>query len=325
MRNMTYPDGNILFKKNDTIFLEGQAAQSVNILLQGSVDVYLSLFENSGQIPDESLKNSLKIFTIDQNVFIGANDLFLSGKHAFSYRASTDASLYVFSAKNIEQIEALMQAKKDYAAHINASIVTLMDSAYIALNKLDTFNRRLSILLDNLSVFFWILKEKLAFSHSPAQHFLREGLDKLQKLKDSSAKLPSDLDISFFETDFSEALEAEYISFIESNKEKLEFYKHLSSLPVELRKSYFSSDPFITNYQCKEAAGLLGEIQACLKEAVVYSDKQFKLLYSEEDDCLFSEFARAAIAVKKSNPDAYILWDTLDYIRQKIRQLKKLI
>jgi len=166
--NVSDSNGSCTIKAGNPVFLEGQSANSVNILAKGKVDVYISPLDDLQNIDGNQLiAKSYKLFSIDQNIFIGANDLFLSNKHSFSYRTSEDSIIFSYFADNINEIEELFRQKNDYSTYIMNSISDFIEYSYGSLKKLEQLVKFLSITADNLCLFFWILKDKHGFAYEP--------------------------------------------------------------------------------------------------------------------------------------------------------------
>lgn len=317
-----YQNGNYPFKKGDVIFTEGQITQSVNILLQGKVDVYISPFEKcTGMSEEDIIKSSYRIFTIDKNTFIAANDLFLSKKYSFSYLAGQESNFYVFIAQNLDNLKTLISSQKDYPAHIITSIVNLVNYSYNALNKLEKLINDIKILEENLIIFFWVLKEEFGFPHTPSGNFFREGLDKLLKMREKNFRFPSRFEADFFEKDYSSIIEEEYAPSIQLDLPKMSYYKHLAELPVELRKNFFGADFYITTYQCKDASKLLGEIQFRLKEEFTKAKEYYNKFYSEDRECIFREYIKAATEMSKEDSDNSTIAKVIDYMLLKLQEI----
>ncbi|MCX8128763.1 MAG: cyclic nucleotide-binding domain-containing protein [Clostridia bacterium] len=315
-------NGNYSAKKNQTILVEGQEAQSLNILLQGKVDVYLSPFEKVSDIKQENiLKNSYKLFSLSGNTFLGPNDLFISGKYSFSYVASEDSNVFSYAAQNREQLETLLNTQKDYAAYIVNSTTLLISNAFSSLSKVNGLIRSLSVLTDNLITFYWSIKEFFGFPCTPSGKFFREGWNIIEKLNEKGVELPREYDPDFFEQDHSELFDIDYTSIPDISMPKLEYYRHFSTLPAELKKSFLSFNPFITAYHCEEASTLLSEIQSDLKEAFNTLESCIKKLYSEDNDCILNEYLRAALEMKKINSDIPVITRVIDYILNKVKEI----
>lgn len=318
-------NGNISISRDSIVFAEGQSTKSINLLLQGSLDIFISPYEQIEELnEDEIIKNSFRIFTTTQNIFLGANDLFQSGVYSFSCRASEDSTMHILCAKDVSQVKDLINSQKDYGAYLLSSLTALTSSSCMALHKLDYFTKKLCILTDNLAVLYWVLKEDLGFSHTPSCKFLREGLDNLQKLRDKNYSFSSGFEPSLLEKDFSDIFETEYTSAAKINMTKLDYYKHISDLPPELRKSFFGADVNITGYQCTDASGLLAEVQSALKETFNTAAEYFKRLYSETQECIFSEYVQSIVEMKRNGLDSSTVQKILDYIVARISEISEI-
>ncbi|MFZ5352315.1 MAG: hypothetical protein ACOZCL_06265 [Bacillota bacterium] len=165
-------DGSFSVKKDDMIFVEAQNVSSISILAKGRIDVYISSEQHASnpilQQENEILPKSYRLFSLDKNLFIGVNDLALRKKHSFSYLASADSVLYAYVINDISHIKELFASKNDYAAYVINSIYSIIELSYASLLKLEEFVNEQKSLIDNLSSFFWVLKEKHGFSYEPA-------------------------------------------------------------------------------------------------------------------------------------------------------------
>lgn len=327
MNITSYQNGNYSVKRNDIIILEGQDTQSINILLQGKLDVLVSTIENHGKhaeaaySEEEITNSSYKVFSIDKNVFFGANDLLASRKNSFSFKASEDSTVYVFAAQNLEQFETLINSQKDYGAYIITSIAALIEHSYSALLNIQDYTKKLIALTDNLVILFWLLKDNYGFSYSPSVSFFRTGLEHFQAMRSKDFKFPAEFTPAFFEQDHSSLYEEKHTRTLEINDMKADYYKHLSNLPLELRKNFFSADTFVTVYNCKDASKLLNEIQAKLKHSFRAAEECFKRLYCEGDECIFTEYLQALNEVQKSNYARNDILNILEYIIHNIKKI----
>lgn len=311
-------DGNYSCKMNDIIFFEGENARCLNILLQGKVDVYLAPSSSPSDCGDESIcSSSFRLFGIDQNSFIGANALFGEGRYSYSYRASEDSSFYVFIADGQEKLEELFNTRKEYPAYIFTSISSIIEDSYASLLRLEDLIKEFSVSADNLSVYFWMQKEELGFNYAPASSIFRDNLDNLQKLKDKGYSFFPELNPSCFDADYSAIYGKDYAITDGINLDKIEYFSHLSALPMELSKSFFGADNMITSYMCREGAELIEEIRSSLKEGLTALMNTLDMLYSKEKECLFSLYVNAATEISAAGGDVKPIFTILDYIVQK--------
>lgn len=314
--------GEFPVKKNDIIFREGQDPQSMIIIIQGKADVFLSPLDSfEGFSKEDILKRSCKISSLGQNAFIGANELLLSDKYSFSCRASEDSRIYVLNAQSPEQIKSLVGSKTDYAVCILDSASVMMNSCHRILGRLEQFVKTLRTITANLAVFFWLLKEKYGFSADPSCKVLKDGMVNLDNMKARISVLPSMFDAGFVEKDNSDIFGAAPMPSFTIDTPKIEYYKHLSSLPLEIRRSFLGADPYIAAYHCEEAAKCLSELQSKTKAALKVAEEYMTSLYSEGNECIFSEYVRAAVELRRADSGASEILHALDHILQKIKDI----
>lgn len=311
-------NGNYPVKKHSTVFLEGQENKSLNILLQGKMDVFLSPVDPSKLSGKEIFEQSFKVFELDQNVILGANDLFLTGKHSFSYRTSKDSVLFMFFAKDNDQIKNLVDCQKDYAAYLISSIASVINAAYPAYTELKSISRSLNVLCDNLLVAFWYLKEKQGFSCTPGSSHFSEGLNKLEMLKNNSFAFPLGYNRSFLE-DAHFNYEEEDTSF-EDLVTEVNYYKHFTNIPIEARKSFFSHDFEITRHHCKQAGSLMDKIVNMLKCELIKINYFISRIIYDKDDCIINEFIIAAEELKKAGSDFSTIQKIISYAIENLQQ-----
>jgi hypothetical protein len=217
-------DGNYSMKTNEIVFCEGENARYLNILLQGKVDVYINPFGTPANGNDESvLGSSFRIFSIDQNTFIGAIDLFGEGKYSYSYRASSDSNFYTFLVDSPEKLNELFNIRKEYPAYIVSSISDMIERSFSTLTELENLIREFGVAADNLSVYFWMQKEELGFAYTPSSTYFRDNLDNVQKLRDKGYSLYPELNAACFDADYSAIYEKDYKVTDGINLEKLEY------------------------------------------------------------------------------------------------------
>ncbi len=310
--------GSITVKKGDIIFLEDHEVHSLNVLLQGKVDVYVSSPGNSAKKDRDVLEKSYRIFEIDKNIFIGANDLILSSKHNFSFLASEDCTIYLYPARTPAQAWSLIHSQKDYGTYLVNSLNTMIGSSSKTLQKLLKSAASLKSLTENLITYFWVLKEAYSFDRVPSPAFFRDGLDRLQDLRERGL-LPSPVfNPQFIEKD--EIPPSDELEALSLTQLKLEYFEHLCSLPAELQKSFFGADMFITSYHCREESECLEGITSRLKETFLLVESYYQRLYSDNSECIYTEFLKAAAEMAQSGLDPTPALQALDYIVAAIKE-----
>ncbi len=315
--------GSYQIKKGETVFLEGSQVNALIILLQGRMDVYISsdsIIKNGGDV----LNKCYKICTLEKGIFIGANDIVSSGKYSLSYRALEDCTLYVYPYQSLGQIWSLVSEQKDYGSFIINSIYTMASNSYAQSRKIFGIIERLRIITENLISFFWILKEFSEFSYTPTEAVFREGLDRVENLRKSGHQLLPVFNKEFIETDKSETQNEENICEDSSIKEKIEYYEHLNNMPIELRKTFFGTDMFVTAYHCRDEAGCFEAVLSQLRTAFAKAEEYFKLLYSDDTESIYSAYLKAASEMSASGQDTSAIVEALDFIVSVINEIVNL-
>lgn len=314
-------NGSYVVKAGAPIFFEGQNANSINILAKGRVDVYISSLNELNSINDNNLiASSYKLFSIDQNIFIGANDLFLSNRHTFSYSASEDSIIFSYYVNNLSGIEELLKQKSDYSTYIMNSISSIVESSYASLIKLEQLIKSLSVTADNLCLFFWILKDKHGFSHEPLHSAFSDSMFKLQEMKEEKTFLPYCFDAEFLKCSH---FEYDYLPSEEINTLKMDYYRHMSRINVDLKNQFLNESFIITKYHCTDISLLLENILQKIKEAFQVAESYIELLYSDKQACIFEEFFKAGVQMNNSLYDPTDIMEVQQYMVDEINNVVK--
>ena len=311
--------GNYSVKRNESIFYEGQKAQSLNILALGQVNVCISPSDNPGNLSENEITgSSYRLFSIDPNIFIGIGDLFLGKDHSFTYMASEDCSLQIVLMPTMEQVRTFLKNKTDYLWHIISAISAMAGSCAEVLRNLESLEKELSVINNNLVMFYWALREKAGFSHIPSSTYFREGLEIYEAMKEKGILLPSGYEASSVERDYSDLTETEPDTGDLCPLSKKDYYQHLSNVPADVRKSFFGADPYIGEFHCCDAASVLEDLQAKLKEVLRNIELLMGKLYSDSDSCIFAEYYRIAMN-EKDNLHVDAVFEALEYIVGKAK------
>jgi hypothetical protein len=312
-------NGSYVVKAGTPIFFEGQNANSINILAKGKVDVYISPFHELDNTDENNLlANSYQLFSLDQNIFIGANDLFLTKKHTFSYQASEDSIIFSYYVGDINAIEELFKQKSDYSTYITNSISSIIESSYDSLRKLEQLIKSLSVMADNLCLFFWLLKDKHGFTYQPLHSAFRDSMFKLQEMKEEKVFLPYSFDAEFLECN---NFEYDYFPSEEINTLKMNYYKHISTINPDLKKQFLNENFIISQYNCTDCSLLLESIQFKTREAFKVAEQYIELLYSEQQPCIFEDFLKAGIQMDESLYDSKDIIEVQQYMVNKIKNV----
>jgi len=305
--------GNYTFKKEEVLFSEGSILESLNILLKGKIDVYLSPYTESSDLHSETFNDAFRIFSIDQNVFIGTIDLFLKNEYSFTYKAAEDTYIYAYPIVDEETFSELLHSQKDYASHTITSISMMMLKSYEALENLESDMRKLAIFLDNLSLYFWLFKDKYNLTHMPISVYLNNVHAKYQELK-SLGLIPSEYASPYLDQELIVDATLDYSYLDQTVKDKLEYYRHIINLPLPLRKSFFGADDYLANHHFNDAAKNFESIKYHIKEVIHICHKYFKRIYDNNEKCIYSEFMKLIEEAKKygqNTDELFIIFNDL--------------
>lgn len=311
--------GSHTVKKGDIAFIEGSKTESISILLHGKLDVYISS-EYGRKKSGDTLTKSYRIYNLDKNIFIGANDIISNGSYNCTYKASDDCTVYAYPLQSVSQAWALVNSQKDYGSFIVNSLFTMINNSYSALQKLELLVDKLKIQTDNLVTFFWVLKEFYGFDYTPSLPYFREGIDNLRTLRENGVQIVPFFDEKFINNDKS-GIKDEKFSEMSSTISKMEYFEHLNSLPVDLRKSFFGTDMYITSYHCREEAECYENILSQLKDTFGKAEEYFRRLYLDNCECIYTSYLKAANEMAQSGQDTAPLLQSLDFILYLINEI----
>lgn len=317
MSILAYQDGNLTIKENEIIFAEGNKCQSINILLQGKVDVYMSLLENCTGISEvEIIRNSFKLFTIDRGAVLGCEGLFDEGlQQYFTYKPAADSTLYIFYTPGAEKLREVLDSHREYGAYIMASIANTIANCTDVLINVNKTLKELEVLTENLLTYFWYYKEVLGFDAAGSSQEFLSSMENYQTLKEKHILPPASFDEEFFTKSHSEYTDNVEHTFI--NTSEALYYKRFLDIPVNIRKSFFGYDFDITSYHCKHGVQYLNDLQEKLKEAFKSLAYLYKLLCSKDSTSIINQYVKAATELKQESPASRDYLKLLDFISEK--------
>lgn len=322
MSNISNSNGSYQVNAGKNVFLEGQSVKSVNILAKGRLDVYISSLNDLQGIDEHKLTaSSYKLFSVDQNMFLGANDLFLSEKHSFTYRTSEDSIIFSYFVDDIRGIEELFRQKSDYSTYVLNSIHDFIACSFGALRKLEQLIEYLSITTDNLCLFFWIMKEKHGFTYEPAHSVFGNSITRLQEMKEEKAPIPYSFDAEFLECSH---FEYDYFPCEEIDALKMNYYKYMRNLNPELKGQFLNQSFIVSQYNCTDSSLLLESILHKIREALNIASKYAELLYSEKGTSILGEYIAAGAHMEGSIHDPMDMIEAQQYIINVVKNLEEM-
>ena len=318
-------DGNNIISQNEIIFTEGQNAQSMGLLLKGNVDVFLSLEDSPSEADQQqTMKNSFRLFTIKNNIFLGINDLYMSSNYSYCYRAAEETYLHVFLMENHGNLRQVMKSKKEYASYFVTSLSYLIDKSFSAYNSLNNLSQFLGTITHNLSVLYLDLSEKMNIECKPSSSFCENASKDYAIMSQGKKQFPTSFSKEFIERDHMDFMDDELFSVVDLDEIKVKYYAQLQNLSSELRRDFFGSEDFVVGYHCYDASKCLQDLQSGLKACFNAAAEFYKRIYSQKEACLLSEYAKL-LEKSGSNPEEREhLLQILNYIIDKINETNKI-
>lgn len=306
---------------DELLIYEGDQTSSIILMLKGKIDVYLSLYDEIKKDPS-LISNSAKLFTIDQNTFLGVNDILGNGRNSFSLKAREAGNLFLFSAPSAKSVKDILSAQKDYSAYIVSSLATLIDASYKAYGKLQPVCREIDALMRNLYLYYWAIKDKFYFQYSPDM----EDLETYQKHYETAKN-----NFKFFPLNPELFLGKSIIGNETSNTGDIddsaaEYFSRLLNIPLESRKSFFNSDEYVCEYHIQNASEILNSIISETKTMLSELCKNISLLYWSENS-LLSVYGRIAADSRDDKEAAKTVYSifsqAVDILIQDIEKLHR--
>ncbi|WP_024831984.1 hypothetical protein [Ruminiclostridium josui] len=300
--------GQYLSGQNEMIIYEGDRVSSVILMLQGKLDVLLSPFDTVQNDKNYTADNSCRLFTLEQNTFLSVNDILKSGKNSFSLRSQQSCNLYCFPASSANGIRDIMNTQKDYSTYIVSSLATLIDLSYDSYQKLLPICRSLDILVKNLSIYYWAIKDKYYFKYSPEIENLEDYKNVYQEARDNGMR--------FFPVD-TDSLSNKYIcencgeTENEIDDAGFEYFSKLLNVPLDQRKGFFNSENYICEYHINKGSDLMESLVGEIKSKLSQLYNNISCLYTAPVN-LMSSYAKIAVDSKDDKEAVLTLYSIME-------------
>jgi len=319
MSRKTEKHGAFSLKKGETAALEGKGTDSLLLLLQGKLDVFIQPFPENYPENYMDLENKCyRIFELDGNIFIGADDMLRNGKNSLSYSAADNCSMFAYKIGNAEEVLSLIHTQKDYGAYTINSISNLICKSYNALQKISSYVSKAEALFDNLSVYYRTITNEYRLNAIPGE-LVNAGNNKHAFFIENNITVPLYFSRQFIETMFSDS-SGYLLQDIESSG-RVKYFIHLYNLQIDIKKTFFSADRYITESHLNAASELLGKILQKLRYAFSSLEKLIKMLYSDNEGCAYKAFVKAAFDMANKGLDYSPSLDAAVYIYEKLKSM----
>lgn len=324
MSPVTGKSGSHVVRKNDFVSLEGARVSSLNLMLQGNLNVYLSSPEKGFPVTFEDLaQKSYRLFGLDQNIFIGANDLLQNnGCSSLTITAAADCNLYAYEADNPQSVMAVIYNQKDYGAYVINSICNLIDSSYRALQKLSSYSAMVADIYKNLCIYYMAIAEEYRLNPG-AGGISAVGAAGLASRKKDNLQTPTVFSRQFIESGNSGAPDP----FHEADdvRDEIEYYRRLYTISTDVKKAFFAADRYIADRHIKNACACLEHVLQQLRRVVRSLEETIDLLYGENEDNIYSVFIKAAGEMASNCIDCSPALEAASYLYGKLADISGLI
>lgn len=262
--------------KGTVIYAQGKESDSLSVILKGRVLVY-----NSG------IKVLLKAGDI-----IGTGDL-CTGNYGMTAYALEDASLFTIAAKNVDELEAVLEEKHKQRGTVVIGMVRYLSEIY----RIERALKKEAGLLYTIS---------------------KNALQELEKLKNQTGEKIEPLT----ELEELEEIQTEDIA----EEEEKSYYAESVSIPTSVQEEFYSYSPFVCNYHIKELSMLIKDTTELCTELAEYCIRVSELLFSEyREDCLYKEAAKLGLSSSKAGIPVQPFLNLLDGISEKLLETERMV
>ncbi len=267
--------------QGELLVCEGDRTSSLILLLKGKIDVFLSPFDDIFSNSQLLISRSCRLFTLEQNTFLSINDVLRNGQNSFSLSARDACNLYCFPASSPSEIKTIISTQKDYAAYLVSSLATLIDLSYTSYQKLLPICNHISSLTHNLMTYYWAIKDKFYFKYNPEIELLNSYQAIYEEQKNNGYRFfPIDSDTMLTQNN------SEYTDSSELDNTSIDYFISLLNVPLDSRKTFFSSDSYVCEYHLKKGSEVLDSVIYEIKNIFSILCKNMELLYLSPNSLL---------------------------------------
>lgn len=287
---------NILeYKKDQSIIEQNKAASAVSIILRGGADFYFS-----------TSTCSYRLFKSEQNLFLGYNEIISQKPCAFDVRANSDCSVYSLNACCENDVVNILQKHKEYGAYFVSSSTWLMQNIYSFLTKVSELLTKIRIFADNACLLFNYLKNSHGAEIKCESIYLKKFLESIDssdytivnpvQFMHSNREFPDEIrNNSYFEQFHPEQKMYDH--------PKMQYYLQISKFPLDIRKSFFGENTYVTCFNLKEQIEILDDLEEQLISFLFSLETIIKQIYNDSSPCIFKDFISLALSYGNSNYD----------------------
>lgn len=324
MRLIVHKTGNYTVKRDSIIALEDSETNALSLLLQGKLDVYISSpAKGAPVIFDDLPQKSYRLFDLDQNIFIGANDLLRTGRSSLTVTAAADCNIYAYVQDSVQSLMDFIHSQKDYGGYVLNSICNLINSSHQTYQKLYRYCLMTESLYNNLCTYYMAITEE--YRLEPAKwEISQKGATGLAERRNSGVLVPVYFSKQFVES-FDPEETVDFFPDATELREEIDYYVHLFNIPTEPKKAFFAADRLITEKHIAGASECLERLLAKLSTVVSQLEDTLALIYQDHDKNCYHAFLNAAGAMKADALDYTPALGAANYILDKLRDISAYI
>lgn len=222
--------------------------------------------------------------------FIGVNDLYL-GKYVSTYTALEEVMIFIFPVEGKEELDQILSTNNDYHGIMVTSLNKLifeMDQYYQGLMKLGI---RLRGFTTELYQKYLEITKSLSYKANPTDRFDTIGLRETN---------------------------------LEFQRDRINYYREFSKIPLEPIKEFYSYGNVITLYQIEDQSDLVNDQIDALAYLIEDINGMIQSLYDDSDTCLFNLVAALGLEMRNNTGSSSRIISMLENIISELRKSEKL-
>jgi len=310
--------GNLNLSNGEIVVSQGQTVSALFILTAGKLEILKAASDDED---DNSIGGDYRLGHLGPNSFPAVQSLFTGKDSDCTYRAAGPCTLYAAPMQTEQQLQSFMGSKPDHAVAIASTLMMTIDALAQAMAKLQRLSAPISTLVENAAIFFWVIKETLRSSLHPSGEIFKAAEQNLELLRGRNFQIANNFDANFMNEDHSAKYGGARLPDFYANPKQIEYYRRVVRLAPAIRKAFFTSDPYINFYACQDMAACLGKSFSDIEAMIDRFEDLFAALSGEDEECLFTQFARANFEAARRKSENPVLQQTIDYLKQKTSAL----
>lgn len=324
MRLVVHKTGICTVKKDCFITLEDSETNALSLLLQGKLDVYISSPSKGAPVVFDDLPlKCYRLFELDQNIFIGANDLLRSGKSSLTVTAAADCSIYAYVEDSVQSLMDFIYSQKDYSGYILNSVCNIISSSLQTYKKLYLYCLMTESLYKNLCTYYMAISDEYGLDPEKWE-ISQKGAAELTERRNRGESVPVYFSKQFVESFISD----EAVDFFPETaqlKEEIDYYVSLFNIPTEPKKAFFAADRLITERHIAGASKCLELLLAQMSSVVSRLESTLELIYQDHDENCYHAFLNSARAMRAAALDYTPALGAAKYILDRLKEISAYI